>query len=52
MMKKKEVDLEHQCYIDALARLLKNANLHKVELVWVYASRLIKEVTDDGEKTH
>lgn len=44
-------DVERQCYIDAVARLLKKADLHKVDLVWIYASHLIKEVTDDG-KTH
>lgn len=42
-------DLERQCYIDAVVRLLKKADLHKVDLVWVYASHLIKEVNGRAE---
>jgi hypothetical protein len=42
-------DVERQCYIDAVARLLKKADLHKVDLVWTYASHLIKEVPADGK---
>ena len=36
--------LERQCYIDAIIRLLEKADMHKVDLVWTYASHLIKEV--------
>lgn len=39
-------DVERQCYIDAIVRLLKRADLHKVDLVWTYASHLIKEVAE------
>ena len=39
-------DVERQCYIDAVARLLKKADLHKVDLVWTYASHLIKEAAE------
>lgn len=42
-------DLERQCYIDAVVRLLKKADLHKVDLVWIYASHLIKEVNGRAE---
>ena len=35
-------DLERQCYIDAVVRLLKKADLRKVDLVWIYASHLIR----------
>lgn len=42
-------DLERQCYIDAVVRLLKKADLRKVDLVWVYASHLIKEVNGRAE---
>lgn len=42
-------DLERQCYIDAVVRLLKKADLHKVDLVWTYASHLIKEVNGRAE---
>ena len=42
-------DVERQCYIDAIVRLLKRADLHKVDLVWIYASHLIKEVSSDGK---
>lgn len=35
-------ELERQCYIDAIVRLLGKATLHKVSLVWTYASHLIK----------
>lgn len=42
-------ELERQCYIDAIVRLLKKADLHKVDLVWIYASHLIKEVPADGK---
>lgn len=34
-------ELERQCYIDAIVRLLGKADLHKVDLVWIYASHLI-----------
>lgn len=44
-----EQDLERQCYIDAVVRLLKKADLHKVHLVWTYASHLIKEVNGREE---
>lgn len=37
-----DADLERQCYIDAIVRLLEKADLHKVDLVWTYASHLIK----------
>ena len=46
-MKEKEVDLERQCYIRAITRLLEKASMHKVDLVWIYTSHLIKEVTDN-----
>lgn len=36
-------DPERQCYIDAIVRLLGKADLHKVDLVWIYASHLIKK---------
>lgn len=39
---KRDADLERQCYIDAIVRLLEKADLHKVDLVWTYASHLIK----------
>lgn len=39
-------DVERQCYIDAIVRLLKRADLHKVDLVWTYASHLIKEAAE------
>ena len=39
-------DVERQSYIDAVARLLKKADLHKVDLVWTYASHLIKEAAE------
>ena len=42
-------DLERQCYIDAVVRLLKKADLRKVDLVWTYASHLIKEVNGRAE---
>ena len=42
-------DLERQCYIDAVVRLLKKADLRKVDLVWVYASHLIKGVNGRAE---
>ena len=35
-------DLERQCYIDAVVRLLKKADLRKVDRVWIYASHLIR----------
>lgn len=38
-------------HIADINRLLDLADFRKVELVWIYASHLIKEVTDDG-KTH
>lgn len=38
------IELERQCYIDAIIRLLEKADMHKVDLVWTYASHLIKEV--------
>ena len=37
-----DADLERQCYIDAIVRLLEKADLHKVDLVWTYGSHLIK----------
>lgn len=42
-------DLERQCYIDAVVRLLRKASMHKVDLVWIYASHLIKEVDEREE---
>lgn len=42
-------DLERQCYIDAVVRLLRKASMHKVDLVWVYASHLIGEVNGRAE---
>ena len=36
-------ELERQCYIDAIVRLLGKADLHKIDLVWIYASHLIKK---------
>ena len=41
--------LERQCYIDAVVRLLKKADLRKVDLVWIYASHLIKGVNGRAE---
>ena len=38
-------------HIADINRLLDLADFRKVALVWIYASHLIKEVTDDG-KTH
>lgn len=35
-------ELERQCCIDAIIKLLEKADLHKVDLVWTYASHLIK----------
>ena len=51
-MKEKEVDLEHQCYIDAIVRLLGKADLHKVDLVWIYASHLIDNHAYNEVKTN
>ena len=39
-------DVERQCYIDAVVRLLKAADLRKLSLVWTYASHLIEEVAE------
>lgn len=36
-------------YIADINRLLEKADLHKVDLVWTYASHLIKEVPADGK---
>jgi hypothetical protein len=33
---------DRQGYIDAIIKLLERADLRKLRLVWVYASRLIK----------
>ena len=44
--KANKCNVERQCYIDAVARLLKKADLHKVDLVWTYASHLIKEAAE------
>lgn len=33
---------DRQGYIDAIIKLLEKADLHKLRLVWVYASHLIK----------
>lgn len=33
---------DRQGYIDAIIKLLEKADLRKLRLVWVYASRLIK----------
>jgi hypothetical protein len=33
---------DRQSYIDAITKLLKKADPHKLRLIWVYASRLIK----------
>lgn len=35
-------ETERQGYIDAIIKLLEKADLHKLRLVWVYASHLIK----------
>ena len=35
-------ETERQSYIDAIIKLLERADLHKLRLIWVYASRLIK----------
>ena len=33
---------DRQGYIDAIIKLLEKADLRKLRLVWVYASRLVK----------
>lgn len=33
---------DRQSYIDAITKLLEHADLRKLRLVWVYASKLIK----------
>lgn len=33
--------MTRQDYIDAIMRLLENADFRKLRLVWIYASRLI-----------
>lgn len=33
---------DRQGYIDAIIKLLERADLRKLSLIWVYASRLIK----------
>lgn len=33
---------DRQGYIDAIIKLLEKADPHKLRLVWVYASKLIK----------
>lgn len=33
---------DRQGYIDAIIKLLEKADLHKLRLIWVYASHLIK----------
>ena len=35
-------ETERQSYIDAIIKLLEKADLRKLRLIWVYASRLIK----------
>ena len=35
-------DAQRQSYIDAIMRLLEKADIHKINLVWTYASHLIK----------
>lgn len=43
-------DVERQCYIDAIVRLLKKADLEALELIWIAARNLTrKEVPADGK---
>ncbi len=35
-------DINRASYIDAIIKLLEKADPHKLRLVWVYASKLIK----------
>lgn len=35
-------ELERQCYIDAIVRLLKKADLEALELIWIAARNLTK----------
>lgn len=35
-------DINRTGYIDAITKLLQKADLRKLRLIWVYASRLIK----------
>lgn len=35
-------ETERQSYIDAIIKLLEKSDPHKLRLIWVYASRLIK----------
>lgn len=41
---------ERKCYIDAIVRLLKKADLEVLELIWIAARNLTrKETTSDGK---
>lgn len=37
-----DADLERQCYIDAIVRLLEKADLEALELIWIAAKNLTK----------
>lgn len=45
-------DVERQCYIDAIVRLLEKADLEALELIWIAARNLTRKKATSDEKTH